>query len=56
MDAEDELQREELKQIFEQQKRDKLSDYQEKLRLAKGDANFQTVLEEYQAAQRGVEK
>ena len=34
MQAEEDLQREELKQQFELQKRDKLADFQEKLRVA----------------------
>lgn len=38
--AEAELQKEELKQEFEFKKRDKLADYQEKLKNARGDNNF----------------
>ena len=56
MAAEEDLQREELKQKFELEKRDKLADFEERLRLAKGDSNFQQVLEEYQEAQRNIEK
>jgi len=46
-EAEDEMQREELKQQFELQKREKLSEFQDKLKNARGDTNFQQVLEDY---------
>ena len=37
-------------------KRDKLSDFQDKLKNARGDNNFQSILEDYQKAQVDVEK
>lgn len=49
-EAEAELQREELKQNYEIQKRDKLSEFQEKLKNAGSDKNFQKVLADYQSA------
>lgn len=55
-EAEGELQKEELKEEFEMKKRDKLSDFQDKLKNARGDNNFQSILEDYQKAQMDVEK
>lgn len=55
-EAEGELQKEELKEHFEVQKRDKLAEFEEKLKNARTDKNFQTVLEDYQNAKKEVEK
>lgn len=49
-DAEANLQKEALVEEFELKKRDKLSEFQEKLKNARSDGNFQTVLEQFQDA------
>ena len=38
------------------QKRDKLAEFEEKLKNARSDKNFQNILEDYQNAQKEVEK
>lgn len=55
-EADGELQREALKQEIELKKRDKLSGFQDRLKNAKGDNNFQSILEEYQNAQKEVDR
>ena len=50
------MQREALKQEIELKKRDKLSGFQDRLKNAKGDNNFQSILGDYQNAQKEVDR
>lgn len=55
LDIEHEELKKELEDRFEKEKQNKLAEYQDKLRNAKGKNDFQNVLLDYQTAQLQVE-